>query len=373
MLQRNRAEAQFFATEGLGEGGEGGREHRDEFPEGVWDRFSSRERHAGSVAYQRYTRGMIPRAAPRKIRAVQRALARWFLRNQRDLPWRHTSDPYKILVSEVMLQQTQVDRVIPKYRQWLREFPTVRRLAKATPREVLLAWEGMGYNRRALYLHRAAREVLTRYGGRVPTTAEELRTLPGVGVYTAAAVATFSTGQLHPLADTNVRRVTTRLFVGVGREAAMRERDVLALIERTMLRRAVRGIPPSHWGHLLMDFGALVCKARPRCDVCPVQHWCAAYPAVLTVRRSRRRPLHPLPSSLDPRQHLPDRIYRGRVVQLVRSRDPRPVPVRDIGPEVLPGYTSADRPWVVHLLRALVGEGLLSWEGGCRFVVLPRE
>ena len=112
---------------------------------------------------------------------------RWFQRHQRDLPWRHTTNPYRILVSEVMLQQTQVDRVIPKYRVLLRRFPTVRALARATPRDVLLVWAGIGYNRRALYLLRAAREIVSEYGGKVPTDPALLQTLPGVGVYTAAA------------------------------------------------------------------------------------------------------------------------------------------------------------------------------------------
>ena len=312
-----------------------------------------------------------------KILTVQRALIRWFRHNQRDLPWRKTKDPYRILVSEIMLQQTQVDRVVPKYRAWLRQFPTVRALARATPREVLLAWEGMGYNRRALYLKRAAEDIVTRFGGRVPTAPEDLATLPGVGKYTAAAVATFVSGIPHPLADTNVRRVILRIFAGARPpRSLLHDRNLLALVENTMPRTSVAGLAPSLWGHVLMDFGALVCRSRPRCTVCPVQKLCRAYPEILKKRaadsRQRRRSLISHRSSPIHRP-LPDRIYRGHILQLVRERDPRPVLVREIGPLIRLGFSRGDRPWLTRLIARLVAEGLVSWENKKRRALsLPR-
>ncbi len=314
------------------------------------------------------------RISPAKIHEIQRALLVWFRRRQRDLPWRRTRDPYAILVSEAMLQQTQVDRVIPKYREWLEQFPTVRALARASVRDVLLAWAGLGYNRRALYLHRAAQDIVARFGGRVPTTVGDLTTLPGVGKYTAAAVATFTTGTPHVLVETNVRRVILRLFAGVNPPPSeTRERAVFRLVERTMPRLAIRGVPASHWGHAVMDFGALICRSRPRCHVCPLQRSCRAYPAVLTRRRPLVRDRNPAPS-LSSRSHLfPDRIYRGRIIQVVRDRDPRSVPVRSIGPAILPGFSAADSSWLQALLDRLVDEGFLHWlKSGTTAVQLPR-
>lgn len=297
----------------------------------------------------------------KKIAHVQRAIARWFAVHQRDLPWRHTEDPYRILVSEVMLQQTQVDRVIPKYRQFLRRFPTVRALARATPRDVLLAWAGMGYNRRALYLRRMAREVRDRFDGQVPTDPAALATLQGVGPYTASAVATFATGVPRPLADTNVRRVIGRIFGGHPLPKSFRtERGILGLVRRTMPLRSVAGLQPSLWGHALMDFGALVCKAKPRCEICPVRKFCRAYPAIenqrTSVQASKRTRI------------IPDRIYRGNILKLVRAWDPKPVPLSALRP-LLAGRSESVLP---RLLRGLVADSLLSLRRG-HSVCLPGE
>lgn len=296
-----------------------------------------------------------------RVRLVQRAILRWFARNQRDLPWRHTRDSYNILVSEVMLQQTQVDRVIPKYRAFLRRFPTVRALSQATPREVLLAWAGLGYNRRALYLHRMAREVLRQFNSRVPTNIADLRTLPGVGPYTAAAVATFSTGVPHPMADTNVNRVLSRVFLGRQRPPWPR-RAVERLTMDTLPRVPVANTHPALWSHAVMDFGALVCRAKPRCEICPLTAWCKAYPRIETYRTYKT---HRLARSSAP---IPDRIYRGKILATVRQWDPKPVPLADV-------YMSLGGPsrrTVERLVGALVGEGLLARKSKAS-VLLPRS
>jgi A/G-specific adenine glycosylase len=172
---------------------------------------------------------------------VEAALLAWFATNGRDLPWRRTRDPYAILVSEVMLQQTQVERVVPRYLEWLERWPSVQALASASPAEVIRAWQGLGYNRRGLNLHRAAQQIAQ------DGWPEDLTQLPGVGAYTAAAVGNFALGRDVLPVDTNVRRVQ----------------------ERT----ATQFSPAA--GQALMDLGATVCLARiPRCTVCPLAAGC---------------------------------------------------------------------------------------------------
>ncbi|TMB73167.1 MAG: A/G-specific adenine glycosylase, partial [Chloroflexi bacterium] len=194
-------------------------------------------------------------------RDVRRRVSRWYSGQGRDLPWRRTRDPYAVLVSEVMLQQTQVSRVVPAYRAFLARFPTVRALARASLGDVLRAWRGLGYNRRARDLHRAAGSSR----GRLPTTVDGLDALPGIGAYTAGAVACFAHGRRVAFADTNVRRVLGRVFL--GRVAT--EREAVAIDRELLPRDAAR------WHHALMDIGALFCRARsPRCDECPLAPAC---------------------------------------------------------------------------------------------------
>lgn len=284
-----------------------------------------------------------------KVRSVQKTILRWFRQYQRDLPWRRTRDPYKILVSEIMLQQTQVDRVIPKYQAFLHRFPNLGALARATPREVLLAWAGLGYNRRALYLLRAAQDIITLHKGTVPTDPVTLRTLPGVGPYTAAAVATFSSGVPYALADTNVRRVIGRVVLGVPRRG-WKESQLQSAIERFTLRRPVAGFEASLWGHAVMDFGALVCKAKPRCDVCPLRQWCKAYPQL----QRAGAPVRQRPGKFLRAPPVPNRLYRGRILQILREQDPKPVSFA-----VLSGrLRELPPPRLRRLLKGLAREGL---------------
>jgi A/G-specific adenine glycosylase len=217
----------------------------------------------------------VPRSDPRKIRAFQRRLLAWYAVHGRDLPWRRTREPYRILVSEIMLQQTQVARVLPKYRQFLRRFPTLASLAAADVGEVRRLWYPLGYNIRPVRLHMIAREALARYGGRLPADAQALRRLPGIGPYTAGAMLAFAYGQDAPLLDTNVRRVLTRVFLGGS--AGRRQRGDRALWE---LARTL--VPPGlgyDFNQALMDFGATWCTPRrPRCRGCPLRRVCASYP-----------------------------------------------------------------------------------------------
>jgi A/G-specific adenine glycosylase len=210
-------------------------------------------------------------AAPAR-RAFRRRLLAWYRRNGRDLPWRRTRDPYRVLVSEVMLQQTQVSRVVPKYREWLRRYPSLDALAAASTGEVREAWYPLGYNIRPLRLRSIARTVVRRYGGRLPRSRDGLLALKGIGAYTAGAVLSFAFGQDAAILDTNVRRVLRRVWA--GEDTPVRDRALWDLAERLLPRGRTYD-----FNQALMDLGATVCTARrPRCDACPLARMCASYP-----------------------------------------------------------------------------------------------
>ena len=177
----------------------------------------------------------------------------FFRRHGRDFPWRRTRDPYKILVSEIMLQQTQTERVVEKYRQFLKAFPNWRALSEATPAEVVKEWMGLGYYRRAFNLHKAAKSVVSDYRGRPPRTAEELRNLPGVGPYTAAAVAAFAFGEAVPMIETNIR--TVYLHVYYPRSRGVSDKRILEKVAETLHVE-----DPRAWFYALMDLGAALKK-----------------------------------------------------------------------------------------------------------------
>jgi A/G-specific adenine glycosylase len=197
-----------------------------------------------------------------------RKLLAWYRRNARKLPWRGTRNPYAILVSEFMLQQTQVSRVLQYYPRFLKRFPTAEKLAKAQPRAVRAAWEGMGYYARARNLHSLVREIADT-GYRIPDSPETLRTLPGVGPYTAGAVACFAYEKPVPAVDTNVKRVLTRFF---GRETCNGDRATWDLAAEIVPRK---GKTAWAFNQAVMELGALVCTARkPKCPACPVRREC---------------------------------------------------------------------------------------------------
>lgn len=204
----------------------------------------------------------------------RRKLVAWYRRHERDLPWRHTRDPYRVLVSELMLQQTQVSRVLGFYDRFLRRFPDVHTLAAARPRHVRESWEGLGYYARAHNLHALSRQVVREHGGTLPSEPAALRELPGVGAYTAGAVASFAYERRAAAVDTNVARVLRRVFAPRANPRTGRGLKRLWAIAESILPRAGRAV----WTHnqALMELGALVCVARtPRCPACPVRSVCA--------------------------------------------------------------------------------------------------
>lgn len=264
--------------------------------------------------------------------ALQEAILRWYDGHARDLPWRRTRDPYAILVSEFMLQQTQVARVIPRYEAWLARWPDAAALAGAARADVLRAWVGLGYNRRAIRLHECA-QVVARDGW--PADAAGLRALPGVGPYTAAAVATFAFDEPVAAVDVNHERVVARATGLVD----ARPRELAA--------RAAALVPPDRaaaWNHALMDLGATICRARSAdCDACPAAAVCASAGRVqIPPRRAKGSPA--------PKFEDTDRYVRGRVVAALAGGAPLPV---EVGEE--------------RLERALAGlerDGLIVREDG---------
>ena len=202
------------------------------------------------------------------------AALRWYDAHARDLPWRRPgTSPWAILVSEVMLQQTPVARVVPVWRDWLARWPTPAALAAETPGEAIRAWGRLGYPRRALRLHECATTIVTRHGGQVPASLADLLDLPGVGAYTARAVAAFAFGQRHPVVDTNVRRVVARAVAGLPDAAVATTAGDLAAVEALLPAEPALAVRVNA---ALMELGALLCTARsPRCRDCPLTSSCA--------------------------------------------------------------------------------------------------
>jgi A/G-specific adenine glycosylase len=214
----------------------------------------------------------------------RRVLLSWYREHGRDLPWRRTNDPYAVLVSEFMLQQTQVATVIPYYHKWMQRFPDFATLAAASEHEVLHAWQGLGYYARARNLRATARALMVEHGGRFPESSDAIRALPGIGRYTANAVATFAFNRSVPIVEANIARLLARLSnlevpidISAGREA--------------LWQRALELLPNRDAGiynSALMDLGALVCGSRPNCVVCPVRSLCRAErPLELPIKRAR--------------------------------------------------------------------------------------
>ena len=206
-----------------------------------------------------------------KRKNIQRRLLQWFKKMGRDLPWRKTRDPYAIWISEIMLQQTQVATVIPYYETFLKSFPTVRHLARADLSGVLKVWEGLGYYSRARHLSQASKIIVDRFHGRIPDTSRELRTLAGVGRYTAGAILSIAYNKDEPILDGNVKRVLSRIFAISADPGEKKTGNLLWDISGSLIPKGRAG----SFNQALMDLGALVCTPKdPRCPVCPLQDLC---------------------------------------------------------------------------------------------------
>jgi A/G-specific adenine glycosylase len=295
---------------------------------------------------------------------VRGALLEWFAGHGRDLPWRHTRDPYQIMVSEIMLQQTQVDRVVPKYRAFLELFPSLAALATAPTADVIRAWTGLGYNRRAVNMQRAARVVLDAHGGQFPREMAELLKLPGIGPYTAGAIACFAFEQDVAFIDTNIRRVVQRLFVGPEESVPAGEARLLAIA-----RDAVPTGQGWAWNQAIMELGALICTAAaPACWRCPVQAHCRAYAARRTADEQLfNSEATPAPQRLrrvaerrETSYSGSNRFYRGRAIEALRQLGPgEALPLLTLGRQLKDGFGDDDLPWLRMLVDGLARDGLL--------------
>lgn len=290
--------------------------------------------------------------SPGRLHAL---LLAWWDAGRRDLPWRQNRDPYRVLLSEVMLQQTQAARVGPKFVAFVERFPTLRHLADAATADVIRAWSGLGYNRRAVNLQRLARVVMAEHGGAFPTTVEGLLVLPGIGPYTARAVASIAFGAAAAPVDTNIRRVLTRVVDGPDGEraasATQRLADSLLPSER-----------PGDWNEALMELGALVCVPVPRCEVCPLAAACATagQAGQIRERRAAYRTSTPVPAE---RFEHSTRFYRGRIVQMLGVEDGGAgLTVDQVGARLRLDYTPTDRPWLESLLVGLDCDGLIAFD-----------
>lgn len=311
--------------------------------------------------------------APDLIAKVHTSLLAWYAAEQRDLPWRVTSDPYAILVSEIMLQQTQVDRVLPKYRQFLAAFPTLTDLAAAPTADVISAWVPLGYNTRAVRLQSIARQVISDYDGRIPDTIDELLKLKGIGRYTAGAIACFAYRKHVATVDTNIRRVLHRIFLGL-------EHPDPKANDAQMLELAEQVLPANeafNWNQALMDLGATICTSNnPQCTSCPLQQSCQAYvemrqyslfPSGSVLRQLRKVAEKKVPYQAQPFTSS-NRYFRGRIVALLRSLPTNErVSLALLGPRIKPDFSENELPWLQQVVSGLVRDGLLdATEDGVR-------
>lgn len=277
----------------------------------------------------------------------------WFAEHARDLPWRDPDcSAWGVLVSEVMAQQTPLSRVEPRWREWMERWPTPAALAADSPGEAVRAWARLGYPRRALRLHEAATEIVERFDGSVPHTEADLLTLPGVGSYTAAAVAAFAFGQRSTVVDTNVRRVQARAVTGTEHAAPVLTRAEHALATDLLPEDDQDA---ATWNVAVMELGALVCTARsPQCDRCPIADLCRWV--------ALGRPAHTGPPRRSQAWVGTDRQVRGEIVQRLRdSPDP-------VGREALED-SGPDHDQVQRCLASLVHDGLIEPVGGDRFAL----
>jgi A/G-specific adenine glycosylase len=295
------------------------------------------------------------------VKRIRRLLLDWYALNGRaHLPWRDTRDPYCILVSEFMLQQTQVDRVLPKYLAFVERFPDFATLASATTGDVLRFWRGLGYNSRAVRLKQIAQTVVERFGGAMPHEEAELRSLPGVGPYTVAALRAFAFDLDDAAIDTNVRRVVHRVLHGLEHpplaSAAQLDREAHELVPHG------RG---HDWNSALMDLGATICTARaPKCLLCPLQSACAAAP-IDALALDRARLAHAPKRS--PQESIPfektTRFARGRIIDRLRELPSgKRISLLDLHREISV-HTQRTREEIDAIVQALMRDGLVDLQG----------
>jgi A/G-specific adenine glycosylase len=273
-------------------------------------------------------------------------LLRWYAREGRDLPWRKTHDAYRILVSEVMLQQTQASRVLIFYKTWLQKFPTWHSLARASNSEVIHAWAGLGYNRRGLMLRDIAKQIVA---GGVPKTEEEWISLKGIGPYTAAAVSAFAQHKKTIPVDTNIRRVLGRVVLG---------KPFPHLKDDRRLKKKIGPRSPELW-QATFDLAVSICKKNPDCDSCPMRNQCPVSKKFLSGKiRIPRRMTRIVNEKKHRDKPFPDRIYRGKILAELRVEKDG-ISLKKLGPKIDPNFIATqDQAWIEAMAARLVKDGL---------------
>ena len=276
-------------------------------------------------------------------RELVTAVARWFRQSARPLPWRNSeTSPWGVLLSEVMAQQTPVARVAPLWLEWIERWPTLSDLANASPADVVRAWGKLGYPRRALNLHAAATRIRDEFGGEVPSDVDALESLPGIGSYTARAVAAFAFGQRVPVVDTNIRRVLARAVLGIAEPEPPRVRADMDLMESVLPTSAKESVAVNAG---IMELGAVICTARaPKCDECPIAQQCAWVLAGSPANAGRTR---------TPQKKYEGSVRQARGVILALARKHAVVSTKDIGIAV-PDTSKRHRA-----MEGLLSDGLL--------------
>jgi A/G-specific adenine glycosylase len=275
--------------------------------------------------------------------SMRKQLYSWFKKNGRhDLPWRQTQDPYKILISEVMLQQTQVSRVHLRWEKWIAKWPNINSLASASRKEVIQEWAGLGYNRRSVNLHRTVQELVLSHKGQVPINETILQRLPGIGPYTAAAITCFTENQKTQPIDTNISRLITRAFLGLQSPNDSTKK----IIQQALIAFEPNQNFRKHY-LALMDLGALVCQSRaPSCHVCPWQNNCSWFQDGKTPTTTPKKHLQPFSESA--------RFARGRIIDYLREK---PAMTTEEIQHFLPDN---HKKQTAHYLEVLVTEGLIE-------------
>jgi len=279
--------------------------------------------------------------------SFEKNLLAWYSTAKRDLPWRRTTDPYRILVSEMMLQQTQVDRVIPKYKAFLQSFPTVQDLANASAGKVIKLWSGLGYNRRAVKLQECVKTVVHKHQGTFPQTTPELQELPGIGPYTAAAIMAFAYNQPEIVIDTNIRRVFFRIFLGEGEKLEKLQETIAKNVSLENSR---------DYHNALMDFGATICTARvPKCESCVFAKECVSF------KKYSKQEMEEMASRIfkttQSKFEGSNRYYRSMVLKAVQKKEG--ITVRELK-KLLP----ADKEAHLLVLQLVKDKLVVEKEGG---------
>ncbi len=307
-----------------------------------------------------------------RIQRFVETLHAWYLLHRRELPWRdlwklsQDDRAYRVWVSEIMLQQTQVSRVIGSYKKFIQEFPSVNALAAATNAEILLAWRGMGYNSRALRLRDGAKEILEEHGGHFPHDVEDLIAINGIGAYTAGAIRTFAFDLPTPVIDTNIRRIIHRTFIGPEHADGTWKADdkkLTVLMDDVMNAWIAAGYRGSDLLSALMDYGSLVqTKTNPKWDACVLtekgimkatsKNWRAP------VRGAAKEKEKKEPGRYVGTTYIPNRIFRGRIVEALRDHS-KGLKLDEIGKWISPDYSVKLKPWLQRLIKKLAQEKMI--------------